>query len=190
MHFDLTKLEGSKVVLRKTTNDDLVELYQLIYGEQNPEWKKWDAPYFSLAYKKFDVFQEEIIEEIESEKPCPRMIIQANNQMIGTVSYYWEHKASNWLEIGIVIYKPDFWNGGYGTEALQLWIEYLFEELPLVRVGLTTWSGNTRMIKVAEKLGMQLEGRLRKCRLYDGKYYDSIRMGILREEWYENNKSK
>ena len=28
-----------------------------------------------------------------------------------------------------------------------------------------------------------LEGRMRKCRYYEGVYYDSIRMGILREEW-------
>lgn len=78
---------------------------------------------------------------------------------------------------------------GYGSEALGLWIDYLFKELPLVRVGLTTWSGNKRMIKVAEKLGMKLEGQLRKCRLYNGEYYDSIRMGILREEWCELNKN-
>lgn len=44
------------------------------------------------------------------------------------------------------------------------------------------------MIRVAEKIGMQLEGRLRKCRLYNGKYYDSIRMGILKEEWEDNCK--
>lgn len=34
-----------------------------------------------------------------------------------------------------------------------------------------------------EKLGMTLEARLRKCRYYNGEYYDSIRMGLLREEW-------
>lgn len=39
------------------------------------------------------------------------------------------------------------------------------------------------MMRLGEKLGMKLEGRLRKCRLVNGKYYDSIRMGILREEW-------
>lgn len=183
--------EGPKVTLRKITNEDLDELFQLIYGEQNPEWKNWDAPYYPLEYINFDIFQKEMIKIIESEEPSPRMIIQSNNQIIGTVSYYWEHKASNWLEVGIVIYSSHYWNGGYGTEALRLWIGYLFEELPLVRIGLTTWSGNPRMIKVAENLGMQLEGRLRNCRLYDGKYYDSIRMGILREEWYEDkNKNK
>ncbi|GMK48630.1 hypothetical protein PghCCS26_57600 [Paenibacillus glycanilyticus] len=55
--------------------------------------------------------------------------------------------------------------------------------MPLVRVGLTTWSGNNRMIRCAEKLGMTMEARIRKVRLYNGEYYDSIRMGILREEW-------
>jgi RimJ/RimL family protein N-acetyltransferase len=55
--------------------------------------------------------------------------------------------------------------------------------MPLVHIGLTTWSGNQRMIRFAERLGMKLEGRLRKCRFYNGEYYDSIRMGVLREEW-------
>jgi RimJ/RimL family protein N-acetyltransferase len=54
---------------------------------------------------------------------------------------------------------------------------------------LTTWSGNPRMIRCAEKLGMRLEGRMRKCRYYNGEYYDSIRMGILREEWDEFKKN-
>lgn len=39
------------------------------------------------------------------------------------------------------------------------------------------------MIKAGEKLGMKMEARIRKCRLYNGQYYDSIKMGLLREEW-------
>lgn len=68
-------------------------------------------------------------------------------------------------------------------------LQYLFENLTIERVGLTTWSGNPRMIRCAEKLGMRLEGRMRKCRYYNGEYYDSIRMGILREEWDEFKKN-
>ena len=109
--------------------------------------------------------------------------IEVDRKLIGTVSYYWEHKPSNWLEMGIGIYDTDYWNGGYGTRALKLWITHLFNTLPLVRVGFTTWSGNLRMIKVGEKLGMQMEARLRKFRYYNNEYYDSIRMGLLREEW-------
>lgn len=64
-----------------------------------------------------------------------------------------------------------------------MWSSHLFEHLPLVRVGLTTWSGNERMMRAAAKAGLQVEGRMRKCRIVRGEYYDSIRMGMLREEW-------
>jgi len=39
------------------------------------------------------------------------------------------------------------------------------------------------MIRVGEKLGVQLEANIRKVRYYEGVYYNSIRMGMLREEW-------
>jgi RimJ/RimL family protein N-acetyltransferase len=121
---------------------------------------------------------------LQPEESVPsRFILETDGKIVGTVSYYWEHKESNWLEVGIVIYDPAYWNGGYGTEALRIWIDYLFTSLPLVRIGLTTWSGNSRMVRSAEKLGMKMEGCIRKCRLYKGNYYDSIRMGMLREEW-------
>ena len=39
------------------------------------------------------------------------------------------------------------------------------------------------MIRCTEKLSMKMEARIRKARWYDGEYYDSIRMSVLREEW-------
>lgn len=44
------------------------------------------------------------------------------------------------------------------------------------------------MMRVAEKVGMQLEGRIRRVRVVDGVRYDSIRMGMLREEWEQRQK--
>ena len=35
-----------------------------------------------------------------------------------------------------------------------------------------------------------MEARIRKVRYYDGNYYDSIRMGILREEWEQKEDSE
>lgn len=118
------------------------------------------------------------------------LLIQVQSDIIGTIVYYWENESTRWLEIGITIYKPEYWNGGYGTEALKLYIDYLFHNLEIERVGLTTWSGNERMIAAAKKVGMQMEGRMRKCRYYDGYYYDSIRMGTIREEWNETKKNR
>jgi RimJ/RimL family protein N-acetyltransferase len=72
------------------------------------------------------------------------------------------------------------------AEALSLWTGYLFDAFPdIVRLDLQTWSGNTGMMRLAVKLGYQLEAHFRKARIVKGQYYDSLGYGILREEWRE-----
>ncbi|MBM7588042.1 RimJ/RimL family protein N-acetyltransferase [Bacillus pakistanensis] len=177
------KIAGNKVTLKPIDVQDIPVLWELTYGEDHPQWKKWDAPYFPFKIIDFDTFFSQTKEKIEKGEDTRRLGIFVGNELIGTVTYYWEFKATKWLEAGIGIYNPSYWNGGYGTEALSLWVDHLFKTLDIPRVGITTWSGNIRMMKAAEKVGMQLEGRMRKCRYYNGEYYDSIRMGVLREEW-------
>lgn len=177
-------LIGEKVILRPLKTEDLSLLWENIYGESNPEWKEWDAPYFTLETVPFDRWEQSQCKKIR-EKDYSSLLIDVDGQAIGMVTFYWEHEPSRWLECGIVIYRLEYWNGGYGTEALKLWVNHVFENNNVARVGITTWSGNKRMMKAAEKVGMQLEGRMRKCRYYNGVYYDSIRMGVLREEWAE-----
>ena len=62
-------------------------------------------------------------------------------------------------------------------------INYLFRETDANRIGISTWSGNIRMMKVARKAGMIEEARIRKGRIVRGEFYDAIQMGVLREEW-------
>lgn len=168
------------ITIRPIVENELVRLWELSAKETSPEWKKWDAPYFPYEPKTLEQFLEKKDQLVNQEDMWG---IYADNELVGSLCYYWEHEESLWLEMGIVIYDPQYWSGGIGTKALRTWIAHLFQELPIVRVGYTTWSGNERMIKVGEKLGMTMEARLRKCRFYDGVYYDSIRMGLLREEW-------
>lgn len=179
-------LQGKKVIVREIEEQDMKVLWEQIYKEDKPEWKKWDAPYFPFSRQEYAAYKENLLVRLK-EEPFSQLLIESERQIIGTVGFYWEYKLSRWLEIGITIYNSVYWNGGYGTEALQMYRDFLFENMEIGRVGLTTWSGNERMIKVAEKVGMKLEGRMRKCRYYNGEYYDSIRMGMIREEWEEQN---
>ena len=39
------------------------------------------------------------------------------------------------------------------------------------------------MMKVGEKLGMTKEAQIRRVRYWEGHYYDSVKYGVLREEW-------
>lgn len=91
------------------------------------------------------------------------------------------------MEIGIVVFNEDYWGYGIGYKALKLWITRLFNEHEeIVRLGLSTWSGNKRMMRLAEKLGFLKEATYRKARIVNGEYFDSISYGILREEWDSN----
>lgn len=174
------------LLIRPIKEDDLPRLWELIYKDDAPEWKKWDAPYFPHKAMSYEGFKLKAANWIDTDDIWT---ITVNGGISGTVSYYFEDTQNNWLEMGIALHEAKNWSKGLGTRALRLWMAHIFNQLPVVRVGLTTWSGNKRMIRVAEKLGMQMEGRIRKVRYYNGKYYDSIRMGILREEWSDTVKT-
>lgn len=44
------------VTIRPITEQDLQRMWELSFKEENPEWKKWDAPYYehqTMPYEKF-----------------------------------------------------------------------------------------------------------------------------------------
>lgn len=175
------------LVIRPIEPKDLHRLWELSFKEEAPEWKKWDAPYYphrAMDYEKFLPMGEKWVGQDHM------WVVEMEGNLIGIVTYYWEHKPSLWLEMGIILYSGNQWEKGIGTEVMRRWMNRLFTTMPLARVGYTTWSGNKRMIRIGEKLGMQMEARILKVRYYDGKYYDSIRMGMLREEWEDFFDSK
>ncbi|NVK29440.1 MAG: GNAT family N-acetyltransferase [Gammaproteobacteria bacterium] len=92
-----------------------------------------------------------------------------------------------WLGARMVTDNEAYWGNRMASLALRQWIKVLFARETLERIGLTTWSGNPRMMALAAKLGFKLEGQLRKVRYHNGQYYDAIRYGVLRSEWAAQN---
>jgi len=165
--------------LRTASENENEILWNLIFGD--PAWKEFDAPYYPLEHLDLDAFTAGYFERFVSGEDA--LLIEVGDRIVGSVTFYWEDKATRWLEIGIVIYTANQWGREIGRRALRLWTSYLFDEFPVERIGLTTWSGNPRMVSCAQSLGFEIEGRLRKVRYYQQHYYDSIKMGVLRSEW-------
>lgn len=184
---NIIRLEGEKVVLRDLNKQDIEQIYFWIYKSNDREHLIWNAPYHSKAEKNLDEYYQEDYEQhflkVGTMQPRSKLVIEVNGKLIGTVGWYWVDKRTNWLCNGIVIFDSKYWSGGYGTEAFQIWTDYIFENMDVERVGISTWSGNERMIALAKKIGMIEEGRIRKARIINGEFYDSVKMGILREEW-------
>lgn len=102
---------------------------------------------------------------------------------IGTVTRYWADERTRWLEVGIGIYDARHRGRGYGREALAPWVDHLFQTMDLHRVGLRTWSGNPRMVRLTRRLGFVQEARFRQAYLAGGRAYDRLAFGLLRREW-------
>ncbi|AZQ62228.1 N-acetyltransferase [Flammeovirga pectinis] len=162
------------------------------------EYKFWLLPHHTYQSLNAPYFKKKSVDEIENYihqlriefenkvNPLPhkKIITNETNKLIGEVTWRWRSEETNWMEIGIVVFNPEFWHQGIGYKALCIWIDSLFLERPdLVRLGLTTWSGNEGMMKLSKKLGMKKEAQFRNARIINGKYFDSISYGILRSEW-------
>ena len=86
----------------------------------------------------------------------------------------------------IALHGRSSWNKGYGTEATQLALAFVFEDLYLNRLELEVYSHNPRGIKAYEKAGFKQEGTLRQSLYMNHAYSDEILMGMLREDYYKS----
>ena len=174
------------IALRDLTFADLALYRKLI--DPKRAFHRLNGPYFGLPTIADQ--NRKIMEfGLELAKPHPhftfRLIVdKETDRILGEVSYYWRDERTNWLEVGIVLFDEHDWGKGIGQQALPLWIDQQLLLRPaLARIGLSTWSGNVGMVKLAKKIGLKLEARFRKARIVDGIHYDSLSFGILREEW-------
>lgn len=106
-----------------------------------------------------------------------------DDKLIGTVSLEKVNHIDRCATLGIFIGDKDYRNNGYGTEAIRLILEFGFKYLNLKNIKLDLLEFNERALKCYKKCGFKEYGRRRKCRFVDGKYYDSIEMDILDEEF-------
>ncbi|MFL2020284.1 GNAT family N-acetyltransferase [Weissella hellenica] len=172
-----------QIELKQLRVQDLLPFWELAFSNPDAEWTKWNGPYFhdTLPTKKDFIDLKQFNPYLENPM---RKVIWLNNEMVGLVSAYYEDVPLNqWLDVGITVYKQTNWHQGIGKVALDQWITELFETTTLPHIGLTTWSGNLRMIALAESLQLIKEAEVRQVRFWQNKYWDSVKYGVLRDEW-------
>lgn len=154
---------------------------------------QWEEDYEYLRNIDTDVAIPKTKEKFENapdgKEPYFRLRTIDGDELIGFVvihSIEWNNR-SGLLAIGIG--GAENRGKGYGTDALRVILRYAFRELNLDRVGLDVIDYNHRAIKAYERVGFKHEGAMRSAVFRDGKKYDRVIMGILREEWEELNRT-
>jgi len=113
-----------------------------------------------------------------------------DDQLLGDIDIYVYNWSGRDAFVGLGIGEREFWGKGYGTDVMKVILRYAFTEVDLDRVTLTVFEYNPRAIRAYEKAGFRHEGRLRKVLNKEGKRWDILYIGILREEWMEQNGNK
>jgi len=96
---------------------------------------------------------------------------------IGNCAYYNINNNKAEAEFGIMIGDRDYWDKGYGTDAVTTMLNYIFRQTKLDRIYLKTLDLNQRAHRCFEKCGFTPCGKLIK----DG--YDFTLMDIHRKQW-------
>lgn len=98
------------------------------------------------------------------------------------VGYIAHFKSKGCVVLGYML-VPSERGKGYGGEAVQLMVDYLFLNKEIVRIQTETHPDNTASRRVLEKAGFTMEGLIRKSFFSRGTYRDTAMWSILREEW-------
>ena len=158
--------------------------------------EKEDLPLIAEWFNKPEVFGEynplHQVSRTEAEKMFENpheeksfIIEKKDGSKVGFIGHFYVlHVAGKQLEIGYSL-VPSERGRGYGTEATQLMVDYLFLSKDTMRIQAQTDPRNVASSKLLEKVGFKKEGTLRKSFFMRGEWVDSYIYSILREEWKE-----
>lgn len=178
------------IVLRDYRESDIED--DIRWNTVETQWALWDAPWETeedLASFDPQKFREEELEKLKKPPKGLRWSLEldtADGVHIGGVNAYLIDERFQWVRerdlkpgqksfpaLGIEINESSYWNKGFGTRALAVYIRYFLDN-GREELYLQTWSGNFRMLRCAEKLGFTECNRAAGLRHVRGDVYDGL----------------
>ena len=179
----------------------LVRLSAFDPAEMSKSFPKWNrnSEYFRLLNSSARPMQssnaalkwmEEEVSELSPSSYYFSIRTLAEDQLIGELGLDVINWSGRDAFVGLGIGETEYWSKGYGTDVMNVLLRFAFTEINLRRVTLTVFEYNPRAIRSYEKAGFRHEGRKRLSLNREGRRYDELFMGILREEWMELQKEQ
>ncbi|HEX9896908.1 MAG TPA: GNAT family N-acetyltransferase [Dehalococcoidales bacterium] len=171
-------INGTKVRLREKRLEDASNDYK---WQTDAELSELDA--VTPLKMPFDMYLEEYREQLRSPSSARYnyAIETLSGKHIGNCVYYNIDKVKHETEAGIMIGDRDYWNQGYGTDAMTTLVDYLFRHSDFKRLHLKTLEKNIRAQHSFQKCGFAPCGHLER----DG--YHFLQMELPRSRWQEQH---
>ena len=188
------KFSLEEVTLRDYQVSDIED--EIRWMNVDTDWFYADTPWMTLEPVNPDELRRDMISimsGLTEDAIRWRFEIETGGRHVGMVSSYflnesfeyppWESidPGKNAIDnhsvraLGIEICETDSWGKGIGAKALTAFMDY-YRKFGENRFLLETWSGNTRMLRCAEKLGFAEIKRTKAAYTVGGQEFDAIIM--------------
>lgn len=148
----------------------------------------WEVARFLVARYPLSLAHERAwldVSPMPSFNHVPLAIDTLDGVHIGNIDLRAIQPENRTAEIGVMIGDKAYWSRGYGSDAVRTLARFAFRQMNLERVYLHTYEFNERGQRAFLKAGFTVEGRMRRHVYVDGRSWDVIIMGLLRDEFEE-----
>ena len=174
------KLVGDRIYLSPRSAEDAEKFTEWMNDFEVTDYTGRSGQIMTLAGEK------EYLENNANPEAVFSIITIDEDKLIGTVGLERINRTHRNATLGIFIGDKDYLSKGYGTEAIRLLLDYGFHYMNLHNIKLQLMSFNERALKCYKKCGFRETGRIRENRYINGKYYDTITMDILENEFSDS----
>lgn len=113
--------------------------------------------------------------------------LKADDRLVGWLKINEVNWSNGGADVSLAIGAQDDRNHGYGSEVMQLALEYAFNELNLHRLRAVIPAYNAGALRFFGRFGFIEEVRRREALLLRGKRFDELWLGLLSRDWSGSN---
>ncbi|MCU0607548.1 MAG: GNAT family N-acetyltransferase [Candidatus Edwardsbacteria bacterium] len=180
-------LDGKRLFLTPLAECDLESTYRWFHDKEFVDLVGSYLQPTSMA-KYRDGFDKLLMSCDGKTRVFLSIIHKSSGAFIGNVSLdgidQYERKAA----FGVFIGEKRYRGKGYAIEAARLLFRFGFEDMGLRRIESSTHVLNKGSQALHQKLGFVREGVARQQYFYGGRYVDSIKYGMLRQDYQRSLK--
>ncbi len=169
------KIQGEKVYLSPMHSDDIEKLTEWLSDLEISRGLSMASQIFTLESGRAS------LQSVDSD--FFSIVTREDDRLIGACGYWNTDVTQRQSEVIIMIGERNSLGKGYGTDAMDLLLEFGFNIRNLHSIRLRVYSFNERGIRSYEKCGFKHAGRFREAGRINDEYYDEINMDILEHEY-------
>lgn len=172
--------QGPRVRLRAIEPADWETYYA--WDQESEQARALDVIHFPQSRAATQAWAEQKSRKRSDDDSCRFVISDAAGEVVGDISTHDCNRRAGAFSYGVSIRAAQR-GQGYAAEAIALVLRYYVQEMRYQKVTVHVFAFNTASIRLHEKLGFQLEGRLRRTVYTNGQYFDELIYGLTVEEF-------